>query len=98
MVLAGGVTSALACPLGIVHEQRRLPAPPKLHRPAAGPTGEFGTRSVSAINSNVKAHGSFMAAKKLDFAELLIRQGTISSEQLSEAKRVSKTSEKKVPA
>jgi type IV pilus assembly protein PilB len=38
-----------------------------------------------------------MAAKKLDFAEILIRQGTISSEQLAEAKRVAKTSGKKVP-
>ena len=38
-----------------------------------------------------------MAAKKLDFADLLIRQGSISSEQLAEAKRVSKTSGKKVP-
>ncbi|MEX0977349.1 MAG: GspE/PulE family protein, partial [Pirellulales bacterium] len=38
-----------------------------------------------------------MAAKKLDFAEILIRQGTISNDQLAEAKRVSKTSGKKVP-
>jgi type IV pilus assembly protein PilB len=38
-----------------------------------------------------------MAAKKVDFAELLIRQGTISAEQLAEAKRVAKTSGKKVP-
>lgn len=38
-----------------------------------------------------------MPTKKLDFAQLLISQGTISSEQLAEAKRVSKTSGKKVP-
>jgi type IV pilus assembly protein PilB len=38
-----------------------------------------------------------MATKKLDFAEILIRQGTISNDQLAEAKRVSKTSGKKVP-
>ncbi len=38
-----------------------------------------------------------MAAKKSDFAEILIRQGTISAEQLAEAQRVGKTSGKKVP-
>jgi type IV pilus assembly protein PilB len=38
-----------------------------------------------------------MAAKKLDFAEILIRQGVISAEQLAEAKRVARTSGKKVP-
>ncbi len=38
-----------------------------------------------------------MAAKRVDFAEILIRQGTISAEQLAEAKRVAKTSGKKVP-
>ncbi len=38
-----------------------------------------------------------MAAKKSDFAEILIRQGTISAEQLAEAKRVAKSSGKKVP-
>ena len=37
-----------------------------------------------------------MAAKKSDFAEILIRQGTISAEQLGEAKRVAKSSGKKV--
>ncbi|MBI3838196.1 MAG: type II/IV secretion system protein [Planctomycetia bacterium] len=37
-----------------------------------------------------------MAAKKLDFSEILIRQGTISADQLAEAKRVAKTSGKKV--
>jgi len=37
-----------------------------------------------------------MAAKKADFSEILIRQGTISAEQLAEAKRVAKTSGKKV--
>lgn len=38
-----------------------------------------------------------MAAKKVDFTELLIRQGVISAEQLNEAKRVAKSSGKKVP-
>jgi type IV pilus assembly protein PilB len=37
-----------------------------------------------------------MAAKKLEFTEILIRQGTISADQLAEAKRVAKTSGKKV--
>ena len=37
-----------------------------------------------------------MATKKVDYAEILIRQGTISAEQLAEAKRVAKTSGKKV--
>ncbi len=37
-----------------------------------------------------------MAAKKTDFAEILLRQGSISAEQLAEAKRVAKTSGKKV--
>jgi type IV pilus assembly protein PilB len=37
-----------------------------------------------------------MAAKKVDFTEILIRQGTISADQLAEAKRVAKTSGKKV--
>ncbi len=37
-----------------------------------------------------------MAAKKVDFTEILIRQGTISADQLTEAKRVAKTSGKKV--
>ncbi len=37
-----------------------------------------------------------MAAKKSDFAEILIRQRTISAEQLGEAKRVAKSSGKKV--
>ncbi len=37
-----------------------------------------------------------MSAKKLDFGDILIRQGTISAEQLGEAKRVAKTSGKKV--
>ena len=36
-----------------------------------------------------------MAAKKVDYAEILIRQGTISAEQLAEAKRVARTSGKK---
>ncbi|MGD9724255.1 MAG: GspE/PulE family protein [Pirellulales bacterium] len=36
-------------------------------------------------------------AKKADFSELLIRQGTISADQLAEARRVAKTSGKKVP-
>jgi len=36
-------------------------------------------------------------AKKADFANILIRQGIISEEQLGEAKRVAKTSGKKVP-
>ena len=40
--------------------------------------------------------GSLMAAKKVDFSEILIRQGTISADQLAEAKRVAKTSGKKV--
>ena len=35
-------------------------------------------------------------AKKLDFAEILIRQGVISADQLAEAKRVARTSGKKV--
>jgi len=35
-------------------------------------------------------------AKKLDFAEILIRQGVISADQFAEAKRVAKTSGKKV--
>ena len=34
-------------------------------------------------------------AKKLDFSEILIRQGTISADQLAEARRVAKTSGKK---
>ncbi len=38
-----------------------------------------------------------MAAKKVDFAEILIRQGVISADQLAEAKRVARTSGKKVP-
>jgi type IV pilus assembly protein PilB len=38
-----------------------------------------------------------MAAKKVDFTELLIRQGVISADQLGEAKRVAKSSGKKVP-
>ena len=38
-----------------------------------------------------------MAAKRVDFAEILIRQGVISADQLAEAKRVAKTSGKKVP-
>ena len=37
-----------------------------------------------------------MATKKVDFAEILIRQGTISSDQLAEAARVAKSSGKKV--
>jgi type IV pilus assembly protein PilB len=37
-----------------------------------------------------------MAAKKVDFTEILVRQGVISAEQLAEAKRVSKSSGKKV--
>ena len=37
-----------------------------------------------------------MATKKAGFAEILIRQGTISADQLAEAQRVSKTSGKKV--
>jgi type IV pilus assembly protein PilB len=37
-----------------------------------------------------------MAAKRVDFTETLIRQGVISADQLSEAKRVAKTSGKKV--
>ena len=37
-----------------------------------------------------------MATKKLDFAEILIRQGTISAEQSAEAKRVARTSGKKL--
>jgi type IV pilus assembly protein PilB len=37
-----------------------------------------------------------MAAKKLEFTEILIRQGTISADQLAESKRVAKTSGKKV--
>ena len=37
-----------------------------------------------------------MAAKKVEFTELLIRQGVISADQLAEAKRVAKTSGKKV--
>ena len=37
-----------------------------------------------------------MATKKVDFAEILIRQGTISADQLAEAKRVAKSSGKKV--
>ncbi len=37
-----------------------------------------------------------MAAKKVDYSELLLRQGTISPDQLAEAKRVAKTSGKKV--
>jgi type IV pilus assembly protein PilB len=37
-----------------------------------------------------------MAAKKVDFSEILIRQGTISADQFVEAKRVAKTSGKKV--
>ena len=35
-------------------------------------------------------------AKKLDFSEILIRQGTISADQLAEARRVAKSSGKKV--
>jgi type IV pilus assembly protein PilB len=35
-------------------------------------------------------------AKRADFSEILIRQGTISAEQVAEAKRVAKTSGKKV--
>jgi len=35
-------------------------------------------------------------AKKLDFSEILIRQGVISADQLAEARRVAKTSGKKV--
>src|SRR5689334_5445879 len=35
-------------------------------------------------------------AKRVDFSEILIRQGTISAEQLADAKRVAKTSGKKV--
>jgi type IV pilus assembly protein PilB len=35
-------------------------------------------------------------AKEVDFSEILIRQGTISAEQLAEAKRVAKTSGKKI--
>ncbi len=38
-----------------------------------------------------------MAAKKSDFAEILIGPGKISAEQLAEAQRVGKTSGKKVP-
>jgi type IV pilus assembly protein PilB len=37
-----------------------------------------------------------MAAKRVDFAEILIRQGVISADQLAEAKRVAKTSGKKL--
>src|SRR6476646_9213568 len=37
-----------------------------------------------------------MAAKKVDFTEILVRQGVISAEQLAEAKRVGKSSGKKV--
>ena len=37
-----------------------------------------------------------MAAKKVDFSEILIRQETISADQLAEAKRIAKTSGKKV--
>ncbi len=37
-----------------------------------------------------------MAAKKVDFTEILIRQGVIGADQLAEAKRIAKTSGKKV--
>ena len=37
-----------------------------------------------------------MATKKADFSDILIRQGTISADQLAEAKRVAKSSGKKV--
>ena len=37
-----------------------------------------------------------MAAKKVDFTEILIRQSVIGADQLAEAKRVAKTSGKKV--
>ncbi len=37
-----------------------------------------------------------MSTKKLDFSGILIRQGTISADQLAEARRVAKTSGKKV--
>ena len=37
-----------------------------------------------------------MATKQVDFTEILIRQGMISADQLAEAKRVAKTSGKKV--
>ncbi len=38
-----------------------------------------------------------MSTKKLDFSGILIRQGTISADQLAEARRVAKSSGKKVP-
>src|SRR5262249_28581728 len=41
-------------------------------------------------------NGFVMAAKRVEFSDILIRQGTISAEQLAEAKRVAKTSGKKV--